>query len=116
MKKLSLIIPIALLILPIKLYADYGCLIPGYPELLTYQSLPPGGIFSNSPATYPDPNCQWILDTSQPYTGCIGHAQAGIKGTYYQECPIDDNIASFFIFTAIIVFFKIKRKALFANK
>ncbi|RNL54272.1 hypothetical protein [Pedobacter jejuensis] len=109
MKKLCLIIP--LLLIPYLIFADYGCLVPGYPELLTYQSNPPGGIFSNSPGQiYPSSGCQWTLDSTLPSAGCVGHGRGGIKGTYYQMCPIDDFLPAFFIFTAGIAFLQIRRK------
>ena len=111
MKKLGLIIPLVLtLTIPIKLFAEYGCLVPGYPELLIYQTAPPGGVFSNNPNLQPGVNCQWMLDTSQPYLGCVGHGKGGIKGTYYQQCPIDDYIPLLLIFTAGFAFFQIRRK------
>lgn len=37
-------------------------------------------------------------------------------GMQPSNCPIDDYIPSFFIFTAFIVFFKMKRKALLADQ
>jgi len=61
MKKLCLIIPICFI--PIFVFPEYGCLVPGYPELLTYQTNPPGGIFSVTPGgIYPSPGCLWRLD------------------------------------------------------
>lgn len=55
MEKLLLIIP--LLISHLNLFAEYGCLVPGYPELLTYQTHPLSGVFSNSPNIYPSAGC-----------------------------------------------------------
>lgn len=107
MKKLCLIIP--LFLIPINLFAEYGCLVPGYPELLINQSNPPGGTFFNTPALYPDPGCSWQLDTTMPYAGCVGHASGGVKGKYVQACPIDDYIPLLFIFTAGFAFFQIRK-------
>ncbi|MFW0717067.1 hypothetical protein [Pedobacter sp. N23S346] len=111
MKKLCLIIPIYLI--PIFVFAEYGCLVPGYPELLTHQTNPPGGTFSNTPGDiYPASGCSWILDTSLASAGCIGHGKAGTKGTYYEECPIDDFIPLLFIFTTGVAFSALHRKPL----
>ena len=111
MKKICLIIPLYLI--PFFVFAEYGCLVPGYPELLTYQSNPPGGIYSNTPGElYPSADCKWTLDQSQPSAGCIGHGKAGRKGTYYQECPVDDFIPLLFIFTAGVSFLTIRKKPL----
>ncbi|MCX2431333.1 MULTISPECIES: hypothetical protein [unclassified Pedobacter] len=111
MKKLCLIIPLYLI--PFFVFAEYGCLVPGYPELLTHQSNPPGGTFSNTPGEiYPEANCAWTLDMSMPSAGCVGHGKAGKKGTYYQACPIDDFIPLLFIFTAGISFLTISKRLL----
>jgi len=109
MKKLCLIIPIFLI--PIFAFAEYGCLVPGYPELLTYQTNPPGGTFSNTPGDlYPADGCAWILDRSFASSGCIGHGKTGTKGTYYQECPIDDFIPLLFIFTTGVAVSTLNRR------
>jgi len=109
MKKLCLIIP--LYFIPLLGFAQYGCLIPGYPELLTYQTNPPGGIFSTTPGElYPANGCNWKLDSSLPSTGCVGHGRAGVKGTFYQECPVDGFTPLLFIFTAGMAFLTFKRK------
>lgn len=110
MKKLSLIIPVLIcLSIPKKLFAEYGCLVPGYPELLIYQSNPPRGVFSNNPNMMPDVNCQWTLDLTQPYLGCVGHGRSGTKGTYYQQSPIDDYVPLILIFTAGLAFLQIRK-------
>ncbi|MFD2288807.1 hypothetical protein GJU39_05830 [Pedobacter petrophilus] len=111
MKKLCLIIPICLI--PIFVFAEYGCLVPGYPELLTYQTNSPGGIFSNTPGNiYPAAGCFWKLNVMLPMSGCVGHGRAGIKGTCYQECPVDDFIPLLFIFTTGAAFLTFYRKPL----
>ena len=91
MKKLCLVIP--LFLIPLSLFAEYGCLVPGYPELLTYQTNPPGGIFSNTPGEiYPSAGCQWILNVSAPSNGCIGHGKGGISE------PIIKNVRLMILF------------------
>ena len=108
MKKLCLIIP--LFLIPLSLFAEYGCLVPGHPELLTFQTNPPGGIFSNTPGEiYPSAGCQWIFNVSAPSNGCVGHGKGGIKGTYYQQCPIDDSLSIFFIFTTGIAVLQLRK-------
>ncbi len=111
MKKLCLIIPICFI--PIFVFPEYGCLVPGYPELLTYQTNPPGGIFSVTPGgIYPSPGCLWRLDVKLPMSGCVGHGRAGTKGTYYQECPLDDFSPLLFIFTTGAAFLTLYKKPL----
>ncbi|WP_231461886.1 hypothetical protein [Pedobacter sp. Leaf132] len=114
MKKLCLIIP--LFLSHLFAFAEYGCLVPGYPELLIYQTNPPGGVFSNNPNIYPNAGCIWVLDTSKPYNGCVGHAKGGIKGTYYEQCPIDDYLPVFFIFTAGIGCISINKRYKIVNE
>ncbi|MET4083645.1 hypothetical protein ABIB40_003617 [Pedobacter sp. UYP30] len=108
MKNLCVIIPF--LLISNLLFADSGCLIPGYPELLTYQTNPPGGTFSNTPNSPPNPGCQWVLDTSLPFIGCVGHARGGTKGTYYQQCPIDDYVPLLLIGAGGFGFFILRRR------
>jgi len=52
---------------------------------------------------------------SAPSNGCVGHGKGGIEGTYYQQCHIDNSLSIFFIFTAGIALFQIKRMNLLSE-
>ena len=47
-----------------------------------------------------------------PMSGCVGHGRAGTKGTYYQECPLDDFSPLLFIFTTGAAFLTLYKKPL----
>lgn len=77
-------------------FAESGCLVPGYPELLLNQSGITGPYF-NSPHIYPPADCWWSLVKHE--SGCIGHGRAGVKGEFEMQCPVDGSVYILIIFT-----------------
>lgn len=110
MKKQLFIISFVLLIAhPNRSFAETGCLVPNYPGLLTYQSVP-GGVYSEQGMVLPPSGCWWVL--KERISGCIGYGKPGLKAEYELECPIDDYIPILLIFTIGFGFFKLSRKVI----
>ncbi len=106
MKKLLFIIPILLIFLvPVFAFAETGCLVPGYTELLINQSGVSGPYF-NLPNLPAPQGCQWVLISR--ISGCIGHGRGGVKGVYELQCPIDDYVPILLFITIGTVLLKKK--------
>lgn len=106
MKKSLFIIPIFLNFLVSNwCFAETGCLVPGYSELLIRQTMP-GSPYFNLPNLPVEEGCHWVLTSY--IGGCVGHGKGGVKGEYEMQCPFDDYVPILIIFTIGTVILKRK--------
>ena len=86
-------------------FAEQGCLVPGYTELLIRQDRA-GAPYFNSPNLPAPLGCEWILISF--ISGCIGHGKGGIKGEFELQCPLDDNVTLILVLSIAIALLKLK--------